>query len=98
MNFVRRNTTLLLAGVVACAIAMCGNRIGLAAEADVSLKTASRVLNNSKNVSEDKVTKVRAVMERLGYRPNELARGLKAPNARARLRCPVLAGGRRDLL
>jgi LacI family transcriptional regulator len=45
--------------------------------ADVSLKTASRVLNNAR-VSEDKVVRVRAAMERLGYRPNELARGLKA--------------------
>src|SRR5258707_4998285 len=36
------------------------------------------VQNNSKNVSEEKTMKVRAVMERLGYRPNELARGLKA--------------------
>jgi LacI family transcriptional regulator len=57
--------------------------VDVAREADVSLKTASRVLNNSKNVSEDKVTKVRAVMERLGYRPNELARGLKAQRSAA---------------
>ena len=52
--------------------------MGVARLAGVSLKTASRVLNNSKNVSEEKVKRVRAVMERLGYRPNELARGLKA--------------------
>lgn len=57
--------------------------VDVAREADVSLKTASRVLNNSKNVSEDKVTRVRAVMERLGYRPNELARGLKAQRSAA---------------
>ena len=50
--------------------------------ADVSLKTASRVLNNAR-VSEDKVVRVRAAMERLGYRPNELARGLKAQRSAA---------------
>jgi LacI family transcriptional regulator len=57
--------------------------VDVAREADVSLKTASRVLNNSKNVSEDKAIRVRAVMERLGYRPNELARGLKAQRSAA---------------
>ncbi len=50
--------------------------------ADVSLKTASRVLNNER-VSDDKVLRVRAAMERLGYRPNELARGLKAQRSAA---------------
>jgi LacI family transcriptional regulator len=50
--------------------------------ADVSLKTASRVLNNER-VGEDKVFRVRAAMERLGYRPNELARGLKAQRSAA---------------
>jgi LacI family transcriptional regulator, galactose operon repressor len=57
--------------------------VDVAREADVSLKTASRVLNNSKNVSEEKADRVRAVMERLGYRPNELARGLKAQRSAA---------------
>ena len=50
--------------------------------AGVSLKTASRVLNHAK-VSEDKVFRVRAAMDRLGYRPNELARGLKAQRSAA---------------
>ena len=51
--------------------------------ADVSLKTASRVLNNAR-VSEEKVIRVRAAMERLCYRcPNELARGLKAQRSAA---------------
>ncbi|SNT42874.1 transcriptional regulator, LacI family [Granulicella rosea] len=50
--------------------------------ADVSLKTASRVLNNAR-VNEDKVIRVKAAMERLGYRPNELARGLKAQRSAA---------------
>jgi LacI family transcriptional regulator len=40
------------------------------------------VLNNER-VSEDKVVRVRAAMERLGYRPNELARGLKAQRSGA---------------
>jgi LacI family transcriptional regulator len=55
----------------------------VAREAEVSLKTASRVLNNSTHVNEDKVTRVREVMARLGYRPNELARGLKAQRSAA---------------
>lgn len=57
--------------------------VDVAREADVSLKTASRVLNNFKNVSDEKTMRVRAVMERLGYRPNELARGLKAQRSAA---------------
>jgi LacI family transcriptional regulator len=48
----------------------------VAREARVSLMTASRVLNGSSKVREEKVNKVRAVMARLGYRPNELARSL----------------------
>ena len=57
--------------------------VDVAREANVSLKTASRVLNNSKNVREDKVLRVREAMERLGYHPNELARGLKAQRSAA---------------
>lgn len=57
--------------------------VDVAREAGVSLKTASRVLNNSENVSEEKASRVRAVMEQLGYRPNELARGLKAQRSAA---------------
>lgn len=52
--------------------------VDVAREAGVSLKTASRVLNDSENVSEEKAGRVRLAMEQLGYRPNELARGLKA--------------------
>ncbi len=48
----------------------------VAREARVSLKTASRVLNGASNVRQEKVSKVQAVMARLGYRPNELARSL----------------------
>jgi LacI family transcriptional regulator len=57
--------------------------VDVAREAGVSLKTASRVLNRSKNVSPEKAEKIREVMERLGYRPNELARGLKAKRSAA---------------
>ena len=57
--------------------------VDVAREAGVSLKTASRVLNRSENVREEKKTKILAVMERLGYRPNELARGLKAKKSAA---------------
>src|SRR6202046_2356864 len=57
--------------------------VDVAREAAVSLKTASRVLNNSKEVSEERANAVRAVIERLGYLPNELARGLKAQRSAA---------------
>lgn len=57
--------------------------VDVAREAGVSLKTASRVLNGAAYVSEKKATKIRAVMARLGYRPNELARGLKARRSAA---------------
>jgi LacI family transcriptional regulator len=52
--------------------------VDVAREAGVSLKTASRVLNESSEVKEGTGAKVREAMSRLGYRPNELARGLKA--------------------
>lgn len=50
----------------------------VARESDVSLKTASRVLNGEPHVLEETALRVRNAMERLGYRPNELARSLKA--------------------
>jgi LacI family transcriptional regulator len=50
----------------------------VAREAGVSLKTASRVLNNEPHVDKKTAARIREVMDRLGYRPNELARGLKA--------------------
>lgn len=55
----------------------------VARESGVSLKTASRVLNGSLQVRPDKVARIQAVMSRLGYRPNELARGLKAKRSSA---------------
>ena len=57
--------------------------VDVAREARVSLKTASRVLNGSARVKEEVVNSVRDVMSRLNYRPNELARGLKAHKSAA---------------
>ena len=51
--------------------------VDVARYAGVSLKTASRVLNHEPDVSDITAERVRAVMERLGYHPNLLARGLK---------------------
>jgi LacI family transcriptional regulator len=51
--------------------------VDVAREADVSLKTASRVLNGAPGLAPATAKQVRAVMSRLGYRPNEMARGLK---------------------
>jgi LacI family transcriptional regulator len=52
--------------------------VDVAREARVSLKTASRVLGKERYVSEATAARVRDAMARLGYQPNELARGLKA--------------------
>ena len=51
--------------------------VDVARHAGVSLKTASRVLNNEPDVSAETAARVRAVMEKLDFRPNLLARGLK---------------------
>ncbi|TWG90987.1 LacI family transcriptional regulator [Luteimonas sp. J16] len=48
----------------------------VAAEAGVSMKTVSRVLNDEPNVSEATRERVRAVVERLQYRPHPSARVL----------------------
>ncbi|MDO5026306.1 MAG: LacI family DNA-binding transcriptional regulator [Tissierellia bacterium] len=44
--------------------------------AGVSISTVSRVINNSKPVSPDKREAVLRAIEKLGYKPNELARSL----------------------
>lgn len=54
----------------------------VARAADVSLKTASRVLNMAP-VAPATAKKVRAAMSRLNYKPNELARGLKGRRSAA---------------
>ncbi|NDL68825.1 LacI family DNA-binding transcriptional regulator [Anaerotalea alkaliphila] len=46
--------------------------------AGVGVGTASRVLNGHSNVSPEKREKVLAAIQALGYRPNEIARSLKA--------------------
>lgn len=48
----------------------------VAREAGVSRQTVSRVLNNKGEIREDTYLRVREVIERLGYRPSTLARGL----------------------
>ena len=49
----------------------------VAREAGVSIKTASRVVNDEPFVHEATAARVAGVVDRLGYKPNELARGLK---------------------
>jgi LacI family transcriptional regulator len=51
--------------------------------AGVSLKTASRVLNNSSELRPETERVVREALVRLGYQPNELARGLKSKKSAA---------------
>jgi LacI family transcriptional regulator len=48
----------------------------VAREADVSLMTVSRVVNNKDGIRAETRQKVLEVVERLGYRPSNLARGL----------------------
>lgn len=48
----------------------------VAKEADVSLATVSRVVNSNASVKKETRERVENAMKRLGYRPNELARGL----------------------
>lgn len=57
--------------------------VDVAREADVSLKTASRVLNRAPGIAPATAKRVRTIMARLGYRPNELARGLKGRRSAA---------------
>ena len=48
----------------------------VAKEADVSLATVSRVINNRGYISEKTKKRVHEVMDELGYQPNEIARSL----------------------
>lgn len=48
----------------------------VANEANVSLATVSRVINNSSVVREDTKKRVEEVIKRLGYKPNAIAQGL----------------------
>lgn len=49
----------------------------IARQAGVSVRTVSRVLNNSTSVSEATRAKILAVMDRFRYKPNYFARGLR---------------------
>lgn len=53
----------------------------IAKEAGVGVGTISRVLNNDSHVSSKTREKVEEAMERLDYRPNAFARGLKSNNS-----------------
>ena len=57
--------------------------VDVARAAGVSLKTASRVLNDSDELRPETEKLVREAMARLGYQPNELARGLKSKKSAA---------------
>ena len=54
----------------------------VAREAGVSIKTVSRVVNREKEVNPSTSARVDEVLSRLGYQPNELARGLRGGRSR----------------
>src|SRR5690606_35592013 len=55
----------------------------VAAEAGVSLMTVSRVVNDRPGVGVETRQRVRQAIDSLGYRPNIVARGLKASSSRS---------------
>ena len=55
----------------------------VAREAGVSIRTVSRVVNNKAEIADDTRQRVLAVINRLGYRPNVLARGLVSGKTRS---------------
>jgi LacI family transcriptional regulator len=46
----------------------------VAHEAGVSLMTVSRVINNKDGISEATRQRIQAIIDRLGYRPSDIAR------------------------
>jgi len=50
----------------------------IAAEAEVSMMTVSRVLRNQSNVAPATELRIRAIANRLGYKPNRLVRGIQS--------------------
>ncbi|MFP4564065.1 MAG: LacI family DNA-binding transcriptional regulator [Spirochaetia bacterium] len=55
----------------------------IANEAGVTISTVSHVLNKSKFVTPTTAKKVRSVVEKLGYRPNKIARSLRTQSTEA---------------
>ena len=54
----------------------------IAREAGVSSQTVSRVLNNRPDVSAETRNRIQAIIDRMGYQPNEIARSLSAKRTR----------------
>lgn len=52
--------------------------VDVARRAGVSLKTVSRVVNNEPNVQQQLADRVRAAVEELGFRRNQLASALRS--------------------
>lgn len=48
----------------------------IAKRAGVSIRTVSRVVNGQGEISAETATRVQAIIDELGYRPNQMARGL----------------------
>jgi len=48
----------------------------IAERAGVSIRTVSRVVNGQGEISETTATRIQAIIDELGYRPNQMARGL----------------------
>jgi len=55
----------------------------VAAEAQVSIATVSRVINGNRRVSPDLRSSVLSAMDRLGYQPNAIAQGLRRSATRS---------------
>ena len=54
----------------------------VADEAGVSIQTVSRVINNRYDVAQETRMRVQQAIERLGYQPNAIARGLASRRSR----------------
>ena len=55
----------------------------VAGMAGVSISTVSRVVNNKDGVSEDLEEKIKHAIEKLKYKPNVIARALKAKTTKS---------------
>ncbi|WP_026884189.1 LacI family DNA-binding transcriptional regulator [Clostridium akagii] len=59
------------------------NIYDIAKEADVSITTVSRVLNNKNNISQKTKDKVELILKKYNYTPNAIARGLVAKSMKS---------------